>query len=238
MQDSHCTCILLAGGLGTRFSANGPKQLVELDGRPILSHSFDIVANSDKIDEVIVVVNPMWHQHIKTAISKSEPIGKNIQFVMGGSNRNESVLNGIRKIQRFTVRDKVLVHDSVRPLVTQKLVERVVSALDTADAVIPVIESEDPLINVVKNKVMAIQSRKQVLRGQSPQGFRLEILLDAFSRASSDEIRSATTLYELILQSGVTENISTVPGDFSNIKVTQPIDHAIALSILQESRNV
>lgn len=238
MQDSRCICILLAGGLGTRFSANGPKQLVELDGRPILSHSFDIVASSDTIDEVIVVANPAWHNHIKSAVTNSAPVEKKITFVMGGSNRNESVLNGIRAVERFTGNDKVLVHDSVRPLLSPGLIARVSNALDTADAVIPVIESEDPLVNIDRNKVIAIESRKKVLRGQSPQGFKLDILLEAFSRVSTEEMYRATTLYELLLQTGTTDNIIAVSGEFSNIKVTQPIDHAIALSLLQESRNV
>lgn len=228
----------MAGGLGTRFSASGPKQLVELGGRPILSHSFEVVASSDHIDEIIVVANPLWLDEIKYAVRGLAPSRKIVKFVPGGTSRNQSVFNGVAAIGETAPERRVLVHDSVRPLVSLELFSRVFAALEKADAVIPVIESADPLIRMDSDQVIAIESRKSVFRGQSPQGFRLKALTQIPELTTPEELSEASTLYELLIAKHITSQIMTVQGQFTNIKVTQPIDHAIALSLLQEIASV
>jgi len=107
----------------------------------------------------------------------------------------------------------------------------VATALDDVDAVVPVIQSADPLFEVCDGKVQRVLERSRVLRGQSPQGFQSELLRTALSRAGDARGKFAT-LYEVVLKYCEGAEIAVVEGELDNIKVTQPIDRHLAMTYL------
>lgn len=222
--------IVLAGGLGTRFGGAQPKQLAELNGRPVLAHTLSRFVRPELFSQCVIVANSDWFGPIQEVVTKVST-GVPTLLVPGGASRNESVWNALRAV-RLGDNTKCLVHDGVRPLVTEKLIRSVLDALDLSDSVLPVIDSIDPLVSVDHGRVIDIESRQVVYRGQSPQGFHLGTLRNTFESIGLEEMSRYSTVYEVLRRFDPEADISTVAGDLDNLKITQPIDHVIAEELL------
>lgn len=222
--------VLLAGGLGARFSEGQPKQLHTLSGLPILFYSFRAFDLAPEIDEIVVVANPGWMDDIRD-IAETTLRKTSWRMVEGGETRNHSVRNALE-----TITDEgatVLFHDGVRPLVSLELIARSLAALeDGIDAVLPVIAAADLVVEIEGSAVARFLDRSRLRRGQTPQVFRADPLKRAFHAAGEDELRAVTSIYEVLQRHGVEPRIVTVEGDDRNIKVTFPIDRSIAQHLL------
>lgn len=126
----------------------------------------------------------------------------------------------------------ILVHDGVRPFASEDVIIRVAKALDQFNAVIPVIPSADPLVRIEGQAVRSFEHRSTVMRGQSPQGFILGDLRMVFK--ANRPIDTFDTLFELLLSIRPNFVIGHVEGDMNNIKITTPIDRAIAGQIIMD----
>jgi 2-C-methyl-D-erythritol 4-phosphate cytidylyltransferase len=223
--------VVLAGGSGSRFGAGLPKQLIRLAGHAILYHSLRALDASSAFDELIVVGNPDFQSEIEDIVA--DAVRKTPwQLVEGGAQRNLSIKNAVAHLQ--SDEDLILVHDGVRPLVSAELVQRVIAALSEFDAVMPVIDSVDPIVEVASDRVVAFKDRDSHLRGQTPQGFRAGALRSAFQNSSPQDQASYSTVFELILATQSQIRVGTVTGELNNIKVTLPVDHMVAGQLLLE----
>ena len=223
--------VILAGGTGSRFGAERPKQLVPLAGRPILQHTVSKFDDCAGVTAVVVAFNPRWHEEIER-ICRKWIFNKPWHMCAGGETRNHTVRNVVTDMGGFEA--KVLLHDAVRPLVTPSLINRVADALDVSDSVIPVIPSVDPLIKVDGGSVTEFADRATVLRGQSPQGFWLSHLRAAFETASDEDLSHYGTVFEVVRSTRAAFGISTVEGDMNNMKITLPVDYVVAGRLLLE----
>ena len=222
--------VMLAGGLGSRFAGNQPKQLHTLSGLPILFYSFRAFDLAPEVDEIVVVAHPGWLDDIReiaeTALRKTP-----WRVIPGGESRNHSVDNALQTLAEGEA--TILFHDGVRPLVSLDLISRSVAALGPGvDAVLPVIPVSDIIVDIDGHSVGQFLDRSRLRRGQSPQVFRGETLTQAFRGASDDELRASTSIYEVLQLHGGKPNIVTVEGDDRNIKVTFPLDRSIAQHLL------
>lgn len=233
LAPAGAVAVILAGGMGTRMRTSVPKQLLHLAGEPILQRTLRKFAHADRFDAVAVVANVEWYDTI-AQIAK-HALGERIQFflVEGGESRNESVLNAL---QMFSAQDNVrcLVHDGVRPLVTDNLLNAVLDALSSSRAVVPVIDAVDPLFRVVDGTVKRVEARNEVFRGQTPQGFWLQELRLALLRLGPEVIGRYSTLYEVLQLIHPDIKISCIAGEPDNLKITQPVDLLTAEQIFRE----
>lgn len=224
--------VVLAGGSGSRFGADIPKQLVDLAGQPILYHALRAFDDAGLADLVVIPANPAWYPEIAKIASQAL---RHVQYTVvdGGVARNASVANSLAVIPFEEA--KVLVHDGVRPLVSAELILRVSNGLDSAACVIPTIPSIDPVVRVDDRdgRVTKFLARSSTLRGQSPQGFWLGNLRRIFE-TEAIVADSRDTIFELILDYDPATNIRHVQGDLNNVKVTMPVDRAIATAILNQ----
>lgn len=219
--------IVLAGGLGTRFGANLPKQVVEVRGESLLAHSLRRYDEHPLISEIIVPTHPDWRGQIEGIVAAT--VGQKRAIVVdAGATRNLSVLNGLSAVSGA---DLVAVHDGVRPLVTHSLITSALLAAASCDAAIPVIPVVDPLVEVVDGSVVRVVDRRQLYRGQTPQVFRVGPLLGALTSDAYDPSTFAT-LFEVLLNHQPSAKIATVAGDEHNLKITSPLDHLVAEQIL------
>jgi 2-C-methyl-D-erythritol 4-phosphate cytidylyltransferase len=179
---------------------------------------------------VVIPANPLWHAEIK---SIAEDALRRVKYITvdGGDARNTSVAYALAAIP--FAQAKVLIHDGVRPLVTSALIRRVTLELDSASCVIPAIPSIDPVIRVGKRTVKEFHRRSHTLRGQSPQGFWLTQLRDVF-HAEDTVADSRDTVFELLQDFDPKTVVHYVAGDLNNIKVTMPVDRAVATAILSQ----
>ena len=224
--------ILLAGGAGDRFGADRPKQFIRLAGEPILLRSIRTVAAAG-IDDLVIVSHPDWIAETERELAAA---GLSIPacVVAGGVTRNESTRNGLRALDA-TSDDVVLVHDAVRPLVPLDVVRRSIAPVadGTADATDTVILSADTLVIVDDGAVVEIPERGRYRRGQTPQVFRLSVLMRAYDAASLAGDLAATDDCSLVLRYVPGARILAVPGDEVNIKITTRIDLVMADRMLQ-----
>jgi 2-C-methyl-D-erythritol 4-phosphate cytidylyltransferase len=230
-SDSPAIALVLAGGVGSRFARDKPKQLALLAGHPVLFHTLRRFDTTSDVREIVVAVNPDWKDEISEVASDAVR-RKPLHLVDGGESRNSSIAAGLAAVSEPEAR--ILVHDGVRPLVSHELIERVASALLGAEMVVPVIDSIDPLLEIEGERAVTFLSRDTHRRGQSPQGFWASTLRDVLREASHGPEKQFATLFELVLHFRPGMDIATVPGDLNNLKITVPVDHMIAGRLLLE----
>ena len=157
-------------------------------------------------------------------------LSKVAKVVVGGETRQESSRIGIECCDANT--DYVLLHDSVRPFLSHKVIDELVVAVKQHGAVDTVIPSADTLVQVDEDgAICAIPDRALFRRGQTPQAFAFRLIFDAHKAALSDGIVNATDDCQLVMRLG--HKVFTVNGDEQNIKITYPIDLHIADKLFQ-----
>jgi 2-C-methyl-D-erythritol 4-phosphate cytidylyltransferase len=222
--------LIMAAGGGERFEGRESKTLHPLLGRPVVAWSAERFAANRGVGSVTVVVAPGEEDRIRKILA-DEHLHSIERIVPGGSTRQESVRLGLEGLDPSF--DTVLVHDAARPCVTQSLIDRTLAALETYDAVVPVVESVDTLVRERQGVVDAVLNRGDIAGVQTPQGFRAELLVRAHGHAHAVGFSSSDD-GSLVLEVGTT--VRTIPGDRTNIKITYIEDAMIAESILERQR--
>jgi 2-C-methyl-D-erythritol 4-phosphate cytidylyltransferase len=226
--------LIMAGGSGDRFAAGEAgtaKQLAPVAGRAMIAWSSGALARSTRVAHLTLVVPAGTEANARAALSK-EAAAKVRACVEGGATRQESVFNGLRALPDTVTH--VLIHDAARPCLSSELIERVLDALGAHDAVVPAVAATDTLIRDCEGRVDAVIDRVHVARVQTPQAFRLELILRAHREAKARGFQSSDD-GSLVLALG--EPVHTVPGERTNIKVTFRDDVAVAEAILGSRRN-
>lgn len=226
------TAILLSGGIGTRIGRNIPKQYIEVKGYPIIYYTLKNIIKSESIDALVVVAHDEWHDFISDIVDRvvmeeksTTPINKmSFVFAKPGRNRQESILNGLRKcVEEFDSTEYVIVHDAVRPMLTSKMIDGYFDSLGEADGLIPVLPMKDTVYICEDGKtISALIDRSTVYAGQAPEIFKLDKYLKANEELNESELLRINGSTEPAVMAGM--NIVTVNGDESNFKITTPED--------------
>lgn len=222
--------LILASGNGERFGHNIPKQFYELNGKTILEYSIEAFENHDKIDEIILVINPKFRD-LAEEILKKNNYKKVSKLLNGGKTRVESSYIGTSEIENGV---NVLIHDAVRPFVDKDIIDRNIEALNTYNAVGTAINSSDTIIQVDGNGfITQIPDRKFLRRVQTPQSFKSELIKKAHKLALEDFSASFTDDCGLIVKYNL-DKIFIVEGSENNIKITTPEDLNVVKNILEK----
>lgn len=214
--------IIVAGGTGQRMGSVVPKQFLEIEGKAILLHTIDQFTAAFSDIELVIVL-PQGYIKEGQALLTQSGYHKNIQFVAGGETRFESVKNGLTKVSNDSI---VFVHDAVRCLLTPALIQRCYQQAVEKGSAIPAVSATDT-VRLIQGVVHSLLDRENVMLIQTPQTFQSSILLDAFKQ---DYIASFTDEANVVEASG--KAIFLVDGEFENIKITRPLDLAMAAYIL------
>ena len=182
--------VILAGGIGARVGGNTPKQLLPLpDGHSVLEHAVNTFEQSPHIHEVCIVMHPDYIAYAEQMLL-ANAWQKVHHIIPGGKERWESSVNAIRAITNYplSITQKeinLLLHDAARPFVSQEIIARVCEALEEHEAVTVAIPSTDTVYEMADNTVARIPQRSTIMRAQTPQAFRLELIAEAYARALS-----------------------------------------------------
>ncbi len=212
--------LILAAGSGTRMgNAAVPKQFLEIYNKPILVHTIEQFEMHFDIDEIIIVTRKDYIDDIKRWIRQYD-LTKVHHVVEGGDTRQISVFNGLTEIKKFAKDDDiVLIHDSARPLVNSRIISDNIEGAIKYGAVDTVIPSADTIIHSKDGIVIDnVPLRKELFLGQTPQSFRLELIIAAHENANSHEIVNASDDCQLIRKNN--GEVYLVPGDKLNFKIT------------------
>ena len=182
--------VILAGGIGARVGGNTPKQLLPLqDGKSVLEHAVDAFEQSPHIHEICIVMHPDYIMHAEQMLL-ANAWQKVSHIIPGGKERWESSVQAIKLLGDEAKGEQVnlLLHDAARPFVSQEIIARVCEALEEHEAVTVAIPSTDTVYEMVDGKVARIPNRATVMRAQTPQAFRLELIAEAYAKALGADI--------------------------------------------------
>lgn len=223
------TVVLLAGGVGSRIGADLPKQLLTIGGKPLLEHSLATFSAHPGVSRIIVV---MTAAHLDQARALAAAYPKVTGVIPGCATRSDSTLAALSEIADD---ETVLFHDAARPLVTARIIDDCLAALEEYDAVGTVVASADTVWEVSADGVLTgIPRRSELRRVQTPQGFRAGVLRAAYAQALQDPGFEATDDCAVVFRYLPEVGVHLVPGDEANLKVTEPIDLVIAERLLAE----
>ena len=239
MSKTLQVAILLAGGSGQRFGADRPKQFVRIGERTVLEHSLAAFEQSPHIDAILIVSHPQHLDEVRELLPSSQH-PKLRAVVAGGAERQDSTLNALRALAHITdsplEQIRVLIHDAVRPAVSQSIIERVCTALHTHQAANLVVPVTDTLLEVNDNgTTAAMPSRARYRRVQTPQGFHAATLQHAYDVALTDPNFQATDDCGVVFRYLPEVEIALVEGEQRNIKLTYPEDLHVLHHLLVKS---
>ena len=182
--------VILAGGIGARVGGNTPKQLLPLqDGKSVLEHAVDAFEQSPHIQEICIVMHPDYIMHAEQMLL-ANAWQKVSHIIPGGKERWESSVQAIKLLgdEAKGEQANLLLHDAARPFVSQDIIARVCEALEEHEAVTVAIPSTDTVYEMVDGKVARIPNRATIMRAQTPQAFRLELIAEAYAKALGADI--------------------------------------------------
>ena len=218
------TAIIVAGGTGQRMGTTLPKQFLAIEGKSILLHTIGQFVTAYTDINFIIVLPADYIQDGKALITSSG-LSQSFQFVAGGDTRFQSVKNGLAQADPDAI---VFVHDAVRCLLTPDLIQRCYQQAFEKGSAIPAVSATDS-VRIVNGDQNSVLDREQVMLIQTPQTFQSDILLDAFKQPYTSLFTDEANVVEA--NGG---KVYLVDGEFENIKITRPLDLAIAEHILSK----
>lgn len=226
---SSVWAVLVAAGRGERLGARRPKAFAVLGGRPLLAESLERLDSAPRIEGLVAVVPPKWEEP-SILCAEEIGVGKLSACLAGGATRTESVRIGIGEVPARA--DVILVHDAARPLVPQRIVDRVLDGLgDGYDGAVPGLPVTDTIKRATGGAVAETLNRSELVAVQTPQAF----VADALRRAFADADPRATDCAAIVEQAG--GRIRVVEGDADLLKVTTPEDlAAVERRLMNEAR--
>ena len=219
----RCSAILLMTGIGSRLGSPIPKQFHLLGPKKIYLHTLEVFLTSHLFEEIILVCHPDWIDEAKNEI----PQDPKIVIIAGGPTRQASSLLGL---QACKAADFVMIHDAVRPFVSHEILERNITAVQNHHAVDTCIPSADTIVYSENGQLItSIPSRKNYQRGQTPQTFAYQLILEAHRKTKTTQ---STDDCSLVLELGYP--VAIVAGSEDNIKITTELDIQLGHAIYEK----
>lgn len=219
--------VILAAGSGVRSRFSRPKQLMKLAGRPVIAHALERFQRHEGIDEIAIVTSQACLDPIEQLVTGGA-FPKVARVLLGGNERYESSLAAIDAYAEDAQGHdlKLLFHDAVRPLVSQRAIGEVLAALDYYDAVDVALSVADTVIlaDPVTDTISDLADRDRVRLGQTPQGFSYDLIREAYARALKDPDFTTTDDCGVVLKYAPEAPVFVVEGEAANMKLTWPDD--------------
>jgi 2-C-methyl-D-erythritol 4-phosphate cytidylyltransferase len=225
--------IILAGGTGSRMgNMDKPKQFIDIYGKPIIIYTLEVFDNHPEIDYIAVVCLQEYMDYMKILLRKYE-INKVKWLIEGGATRQESVYNAIKFISKDLNDDDILViHDSVRPLVSYKIISNNIFNAKEFGATDTVVPSSDTIIKSFDGvEIHEVPNRSELFIGQTPQSFKLGLIKKAHEAAIEKNKLNATDDCQLVLDLG--HKVRLVMGEKLNFKITSFDDLLLLKAIIK-----
>jgi 2-C-methyl-D-erythritol 4-phosphate cytidylyltransferase len=202
------------------MGALGPKLLIPVGGRPALERVLDAFLEVEAVGEIVAVIPVVLLDEARRAVaSRPNPRGVRISVTPGGTTRQDSVRQGLAALTRSL--PLVAVHDVARALVTPALIERVLGAARVSGAAIPACPMRDSVKEVAEDRVVRSLDRERLRVAQTPQIFSRDILARAHAAAAEEGV---TGTDDAMLVERIGCAVAVVPGEPSNLKLTEPGD--------------
>ena len=217
--------ILLAAGDSNRFKSNLPKPYHKIAGKTLIELSINKIRQFKEFKKIIIVYNK---KHIKFL---KEINLKNIIFVRGGKNRQQSTLNALMYLKNQTQLKKVLIHDAARPNFSKNLIKKILNESKKKEVVIPILKLQDALKKNDKNKYLNLK-RNNFFFTQTPQCFNIKEILNLHKKHKAKNIDDDLSLIENI------NKIKLINGEKINFKITDKEDLTLLKNISKSNLKI
>lgn len=233
---------IFAGGSGIRMNTKSrPKQFLELHGKPIIIYTLELFDNHPDIDAITVACIQSWIPFLEKQIRKFE-INKVVKIVPGGATGQESIYNALCAAEQRALSSQgtldgvnVLIHDGVRPLITEQTITDNINKVMECGSCITCVPATETLVVRQQDDSLQIPSRKDSLIARAPQSFRLTDIISAHRKAIDEGRNDFIDSCTMMSHYGYTMGI--VNGPVENIKITTPTDFFVFRAMVQVHEN-
>jgi len=222
------SAIIASAGAGKRLPAFIEKPYIIVGDKPILAHTLLAFEKFNAVNEVVVVVSEASKDYFQKEIVDRYKLEKVKKVVGGGQTRSGSVYNGLKQVNEKN--EIIMIHDGVRPFVSELMVnESVEAVLNYGAAVVAV-----PVVSTVKkvSEEMFVEqtlNRRALMLIQTPQTFKRELILKAYERIEKEDLKVTDDAALLELMN---YPVKVIMGSYNNIKITTPEDLILARAVL------
>ena len=227
--------LIIAGGVGARMHQNIPKQFLTVDERPVIVYTLEAFQRHSDIDVIAVVCVEGW-ENVLWAYANQFNITKLKHIIPGGLNGQDSIRNGVYELEKhYSKDDIVLIHDAIRPMVSQEIISDCIVKTKQHGCAISVIPCAEAMV-ITQDGESSTESypRDNLKRTQTPQGFSIGKICDLHRRALEAGITNSVASVTLMIEMG--EKVYFSAGSEKNIKLTTIEDNDIFKSLLTVKR--
>ena len=222
--------LIPAAGMGKRMGAGSNKQYLLLDGMPILAHTVRRFQEAPFIEAIYLVIPEQEIPFCQSEVVDRYGFSKVRAIVAGGAERQHSVRNGLDAMTGIEQDDLVLIHDGVRPFVSQEVLRRAATAAEEFGAAVVAVPVKETVKVVRDGVITETPPREQLWLAQTPQAFRYGPIRSAHEQAAAQGFLGTDDASLIERQGG---QVRVVTGDYCNIKITTPEDMVLAEAFLK-----
>lgn len=229
--------VIFAGGSGNRMHTKSrPKQFLEYSGKPIIIYTLELFDNHPMIDGIVVACLEEWIPFLEKMLKKFE-INKVKKIVAGGETGQDSIYNGLSATHELSKGDDdiVLIHDGVRPLITEQTITDNILKVREEGSCITCIPATETFIVNQPDGSLEIPSRADSLIARAPQSFYLKDILAAHERARRENRHNFIDSCTMMHHYG--NRLGKVIGPMENIKITTPTDYFVFKAMVEVHEN-
>ena len=209
--------IIVAGGSGSRMKSNTPKQFIAINGKPLLQYTIDRFFNWNPNIDLVLVLPETEINTWKNLVIKNK-YSMNYRICEGGKERFDSVKNGLELLEN----DLIMIHDGVRPFVSNPTLDRCLETTNTSGSAIPVIPLVESIRKITPDGSQPVD-RESLRLVQTPQCFKNEWIKKAYQQSYSVDFTDDASVVQ---KAGYSINL--INGNRENIKITTPDDLKLA----------
>jgi len=223
--------LIIAGGRGMRMGQEIPKQFLTVNDKPVIAYTMEAFQKHPDIDAIAVVCVEGWDS-ILSAYARQYGITKLAHIIPGGENGQSSIRNGVYELEKhYAPTDLVLIHDAIRPMVSQSIISGCIATAREHGSAIVTIPCQEAMLET-DDQISTTSSypREKLKRTQTPQGFPIGVIAQAHRRALERGITNSVASCTMMVELG--EKIYFCAGSEKNIKLTTPDDMEIFKALL------
>lgn len=227
--------LIIAGGVGSRMHQDIPKQFLTVNEKPVIVYTMEAFQQHADIDVIAVVCIDGW-ENVLNAYARQFGITKLKHIISGGNCGQASIRNGVYELEKhYNENDIVLIHDAIRPMVSQDIISDCIVKTQKYGNAITVIPCAEAMMQTKDGKVsVGSYPRDNLKRTQTPQGFKISKICDLHRRALERGITNSVASCTLMIEMG--EQVHFSHGSEKNIKLTTVEDLDIFKALLAAKR--
>lgn len=230
------TALIFAGGTGQRMNSRSkPKQFLEVYGKPIIIYTLEHFEYHEEVDNIVIVCLKSWINELKGLLNRYG-ITKVSLIVPGGETGHDSIFNGLKAMKETSENnDIVLIHDGVRPLITEELISNNINAVKEFGNAITVEGARESVIQSADGiRINSVTERNCTYIAKAPQSFYYDSIFAIYEKAMLSGFKSIDSAH-LLSFFGLTMHM--VQSTKNNLKITEPIDYYIFRALYEALEN-